>query len=553
MLRQSGQLQTHARASWAQSFRNRVFTSAPTRQHHSPSSVSPRTRPPHVSAAQQQQQQQQRVLPWLSSAAGRPSSLAHHRHYHCHKKHMASPATLSQHHHHQSVSRFHASARRQELIEDPRYSASKIAERASYPVLTAKESARNKEMPTRCKMLVRDFVDDSLYHPSYGYFSKQAVIFSPETDFEFEKIRDNLQFLDLIAEKYREVEDEMDVRDEVARQVWHTPTELFKPWYGYAIAKYIVIEYKLNDFPNKDLIIYEMGAGNGTLMMNILDYIQQFEPAVYERTQYRIIEISKKLAQRQGERQEVRDIRRRHQCVEVIHKSIFDWDEPVTDHCFFVAMEVLDNFSHDLIRYDAVTEEPRQGLVAIDEEGDYTEIYTPVSDPVIQRYLNLRRQTGYRSPVLGQRFLRQLRNKLPFAPNMTGPEFIPTKMLMFLETLKNYFPRHRLIVSDFYTLPEAMEGTDAPVVQTRYSGTMVPCSTYMVMPGMFDIFFPTNFELLRDMYQLVCRPAAGMDKSVKVQTQREFLERYAALDKTRTYSGENPMLTYYENNKMFLS
>ncbi|ORY97046.1 S-adenosyl-L-methionine-dependent methyltransferase [Lobosporangium transversale] len=442
---------------------------------------------------------------------------------------------------------------RQNLIEDPQYTPEKVAARAKYPIITAKDAAKNNTMPVAVKMLVREFIDDSLYHPHYGYFSKQAVIFSPETDFDFERIRDNMQFLDIIAEKYKEIEDDMDVRDEIARQVWHTPTELFKPWYGYAIAKYIVTEYKLNNYPHKDLIIYEMGAGNGTLMLNILDYIQQFEPSVYERTRYRIIEISKKLAQRQGERQEVRDVTKRHGCVEVINKSIFEWDTPVPDHCFFLGMEVLDNFSHDLIRYDSVTEEPLQGMVAIDEDGDYTEIYTPVQDPLIQRYLTIRKQSGYKSPVLSRRFLRRLRNRLPFAPNMTAPEFIPTKLLLLLETLKNYFPQHRLVLSDFYTLPEAIPGVDAPVVQTRYSGTMVPCSTYMVMPGMFDIFFPTNFELLRDIYQQVCRPSLGMEKSVKVQTQKQFLERYGDLEKTRTLSGENPMLMYYENNKMFLS
>lgn len=463
------------------------------------------------------------------------------------------PCTHSHRHHYQNKNTFHTSTPRRNLIEDPRYTPEKVAARAKYPVITAKDAAKKKDMPLEAKMLVRDFIDDSLYHPNYGYFSKQAVIFSPETDFEFEKIKDNMEFLDIIADKYREIEDDMDVRDEVARQVWHTPTELFKPWYGYAIAKYIVTEYKLNNYPHKDLIIYEMGAGNGTLMMNILDYIQQFEPTVYERTRYRIIEISKKLAQRQGERQEVRDATRRHRCVEVIHKSIFEWDTLVPDHCFFVGMEVLDNFSHDLIRYDTVTEEPLQGMVAIDEEGDYTEIYTPVSDPLIQKYLSIRKQTGYRPPVLARRFLRRLRNRLPFAPNMTGPEFIPTKLLLLLETLKTQFPKHRLVLSDFYTLPEAIPGTDAPVVQTRYSGTMVPVSTYMVMPGMFDIFFPTNFELLKDMYQQVCRPSLGMEKSVKVQTQKQFLERYGDLERTRTYSGENPMLMYYENNKMFLS
>lgn len=129
---------------------------------------------------------------------------------------------------HSHNSEFHTSAPRRDLIEDPRYTPEKIAQRAKYPVITAKDSAKSKEMPRAAKMLVRDFIDDSLYHPNYGYFSKQAVIFSPETDFEFDKIKDHMEFLSIIADKYKEIEDDMDVRDEVARQVWHTPTELFK-------------------------------------------------------------------------------------------------------------------------------------------------------------------------------------------------------------------------------------------------------------------------------------------------------------------------------------
>ena len=44
-------------------------------------------------------------------------------------------------------------------------------------------------------------------------------------------------------------------------------------------------DYKLKHFPYEDFIIYEMGAGNGTLMTNIMDYLREDEPEVYERTQ----------------------------------------------------------------------------------------------------------------------------------------------------------------------------------------------------------------------------------------------------------------------------
>lgn len=80
-------------------------------------------------------------------------------------------------------------------------------------------------------MLARDYIDDSLYNPNYGYFSKQAVIFSPEVDIDFTELRDNLEFQKLLGNMYREIEGEVDEVDEVARQVWHTPTELFKVRY----------------------------------------------------------------------------------------------------------------------------------------------------------------------------------------------------------------------------------------------------------------------------------------------------------------------------------
>ncbi|CAG8708823.1 21564_t:CDS:2, partial [Dentiscutata erythropus] len=393
----------------------------------------------------------------------------------------------------------------------------------------------SRTTPPKCaQMLVRDFIDDSLYNPNYGYFSKQAIIFSPEKEFEFNNIKDNLEFMNLVAKIYKQLEVPLDVTNKVSRQVWHTSTELFKPWYGYAIAKYVVTEYKLNGYPSHDLIIYELGAGNATLMRNVLDYIQKFEPSIYKRTRYKIVEISSKLAERQLQNQDLQNNKNVHDCVEIINKSIFDWNELVTDPCY-------DNFAHDLIRYDCISENPYQAVVMIDDKGDFEEIYEPVGDPLIIRYLALRNKTFYKTPALQNRFFRQLRNKLPFSPNMTSPEFIPTKALLFLELLKDYFPQHRLIISDFYKLPDTIRGTDAPVVQTRYEDTMVPCSTLMVSPGWFDIFFPINFELLRDIYRLVCHSGKA-EENIRILSQRDFLKRYADLERTKTKSGENPML-----------
>lgn len=50
---------------------------------------------------------------------------------------------------------------------------------------------------------------------------------------------------------------------------WLTPVELFKPWYGQAVAKYIVRHHSLRK-QRQPLHIAEVGGGNGTLAANIL-------------------------------------------------------------------------------------------------------------------------------------------------------------------------------------------------------------------------------------------------------------------------------------------
>lgn len=79
-----------------------------------------------------------------------------------------------------------------------------------------------------------------------------------------------------------------------------------------------------------------MGGGNGTLSLNILDYLRAEYPEVYERTTYRIIEISPALAQIQRKR-----LAHHAGAVEIINQSIFEWQEVVQSPCFFLALEVI--------------------------------------------------------------------------------------------------------------------------------------------------------------------------------------------------------------------
>lgn len=287
-----------------------------------------------------------------------------------------------------------------------------------------------------------------------------------------------------MGQRYTEFEDKLDeTSPDILRQLWHTPTELFKPYYGEAIARYLVSNYKLTLYPYHDLIIYEMGAGNGTMMLNILDFIRDTDYEVYQRTKFKIIEISPALADLQ-----LRNLtdaagaagHRDH--VEIINRSIFDWDTYVHSPCFFLALEVIDNFGHDAVRYDCRTEQPQQGGVLIDTDGEFYEFFNKELDPVAARFLRVR-QAATRRPFatpLGPRLMRGVRNTLPFRQDYTQPEYVPTRLMQFFDILNRYFPAHRLIASDFNTLPDAAPGMNAPVVQTRYDRQTVPVSTPFV-------------------------------------------------------------------------
>ncbi|KAK4239682.1 hypothetical protein C8A03DRAFT_13919 [Achaetomium macrosporum] len=415
-----------------------------------------------------------------------------------------------------------------------------------YPMVTAMDLRGRKERPRRVKMFMRDFIEDSLYNPNYGYFSKQVVIFSPGEPFDFPSLYDELDFHALLSRRYVEFEDAMDaVSPSDARQLWYTPTELFRPYYGEAIARYLVANYKLTTYPYHDLIIFEMGAGRGTLMLNILDYIRDVDPAVYNRTKYKIIEISTQLATLQNSQLMQSSAARGHaDKVEIINQSIFDWTNPVPSPCFFLAFEVFDNFAHDIIRYDLSTQTPLQGIVLIDENGDFYEFYTPQLDPIAARYVRVREAaTGgrYKVPYPSTRLGRWLVTQKPLAPNLSDPEYIPTRLMQFFDVLGRYFPAHRLLTSDFHSLPGAVKGLNAPIVQTRFQREPVPVSTPLVHQGYFDIMFPTNFQTAEATYQAIT------GKLTRVLSHEEFMRRWAYVEETETQSGENPLLTWYKN------
>ena len=298
-------------------------------------------------------------------------------------------------------------------------------------------------------------------------------------------------------------------------------------------------------------------------MLNMLDHIRDIYPDVYNRTKFKVIEISSALATMQTSQLTRSASSRGHtDHVEIINRSVFEWNTYVPEQCWVLALEVFDNFAHDSIRYDPFTEEPLQGNVLIDNDGDFYEFYTHEIDPVASRFLRVRSvacSQPFDHPLKGSRIIRKLKARLPFAANLTVPEYIPTRLMQFFDILHEYFPHHQLLTSDFHSLPDSVKGYNAPVVQTRYQRRVVPVSTpfvskaiillenffgtdfVQVQQGYFDILFPTDFAVIEDIYR------AMTGKLTRVSTHENFLKRWAYVEDTQTKSGENPLLSWYKN------
>ena len=209
-----------------------------------------------------------------------------------------------------------------------------------------------------------------------------------------------------------------------------------------------------------------------------------------------------------------------------------------------------------MVRFQFSDGMPLQGIVVVDPTGDYHETYTPMLDPLLQDYMSIS-SALHRSPVQSaSRIPLQLRSHystLPFAPNMTQSVYIPTMSLQLLRHLHRYFPHHRLVFSDFSHLPDMIPGVNAPVVQTRYKRTMVPCSTYMVHPGYFDIFFPTDFSLLSELHASITQQELATKGRRHIWSHQEFCRQWADYNATQLKSGENPLLEMYDNAKCLLT
>lgn len=278
------------------------------------------------------------------------------------------------------------------------------------------------------------------------------------------------------------------------------------------------------------LRIYEIGGGTGTLALDVLDWLAENDPEVYAVTKYVSVEISATLAGAQRERLRATPHSGRWDALVGDASSPATWGARDASPCVVLACEVLDNLPHD----KAVRADPRgrdgsapQGerplawrevrvKGAKSRDGNLRETHAPLSDDLLIRALRVRdRVTAERDAEGGllERFKRTIFERVH------STAWVPTGALRLFDALHAARPNHLLFAADFDELPEVVvRGEGAPLVATTRGGQTLDHVTYLVPRGSADIFFPSDFELLAQLYR----------ESAEVSRERHAVRRVRA-------------------------
>ena len=441
--------------------------------------------------------------------------------------------------------------------------------------------------------LVREFVKESLYHQSKGYFSRVDCVLSPDP-IAFRELIGRSAYLRALNKAYKNDANR-------TSNAWLTPVELFKPWYSRAIARYIVQCHSQAACKGKSpLKIVEFGGGNGTNADSILQYLKFEHEELYNKSEYMLVDISPSMVQRQ---QDLLSLKHAQERFKVVNADFSEWNQTVPEPCYIVGLEVLDNLPHDkLVRRisDKTKEEwclyiPSenddwyQTMVIQDRETkEYREKLVPLTDELAlqtaEAFLNKKpgqdKQMNLKSVIVdalsnplemlkasAKTSLRRERDRLErHAPGSKHRQvFIPTGAFQLMNMLYKYFPEHNLVLADFNELP-APELSMMTLLRTRtVPGSLQGCknaplvsskdrdhASYLENPGEVDIFFQTDFTKLLEVYNNLGEMHRN-EKSCKVIGSSEFLKSYGETAQTRTRTGYNPMIEDYANTSFFLS
>ena len=181
------------------------------------------------------------------------------------------------------------------------------------------------------------------------------------------------------------------------------------------------------------------------------------------------------------------------------------------------------------------------------------EIQVPIEDPLISEGLTFYKNflNENHQEIETNRFLNFFHRK-NFWINQKKSVFLPTICLKMLKHLRDNINNHHIIIADFDSLKSEknmIQAVNAPIVSKKLkkSHEKYDFDTYLVKQGEADIFFPTNFYLLKNMYLEICK------KKCLVMKSHEFINEFAKEKWAETRSGYNPLKEDFLNTSILIT
>ena len=372
-------------------------------------------------------------------------------------------------------------------------------------------------------MLLRSHVARALR--AYFSASSSVVVGSLDAPIQFRELRGEADYRSRLSAFYADSSD---------GTAWLTPSEIFGDAYAAAIAKSLVA--RNGDASTLDIV--EVGAGNGTFGAALVRYVLENHPHL--QVSYATYEPSAYLRERQSEALHGLDAQVR------VSSSLLPAEGDGDVHV--VALEVLDNLPHDLVRRDD------EGVLEAHVSDAGKVEYARLADPAIRFCLDALGGDDFGSfeaqPPAGRplAFLGSMLESMVGRRQKTAA-YVPTGAYMLLSDVCAAFPRHTLTLGDFDWLPTRADEVNAPIVQ---SGPNDYGSDIFAAPaGSADIMFPTHFESIGAIHAAL-RGSKGRTDFAVVKSSA-FMAEHADLELTATRSGYNPIVEDFINTSFLLT
>ena len=371
-------------------------------------------------------------------------------------------------------------------------------------------------------MLLRDFLQRSLYGKASGYYSKSVV----------HRLAQPLKFRRYIGESdYRAA-----LAAEYARseRAWLTPVEIFQPAYAEAIARHALVAHRRRFGASEPLNFLEIGGGTGTAATCILEFLQREAPDSFASCHYKILERTPQLAAAQRQRLSESFDEARWAVEETCAAEWAEAQPPQPGAWHVLALEVLDNLAYDKLRIIPTDGGAAELLEArVEQAGDrWVERYEPLSDAQLRHtasVLGLDSVDGVdaleralsvppvRGPIGGALAgVRSLLSSVAGRSRSSAREvWVPTFCHRLLTAVAAAVPEHSMLLADFSWFPPQQRGAAAHVRRAHHVRRQRPAAR--VARRGAELFYQPGVEFgdahLGFMYRGAARGAADLLRS----------------------------------------